>query len=145
MLLRMLPDQIKDHWVEIKPAIYEALPVYTGERSSLMNDILVGILTEEILVWISYQLVEGKQVIDAICTTKFTFNGPTKSLLLYTVYGYAHIPEESWIEAFDAMTTFGKANDCDNILAYTDNPEIIKYGEMFKARMTTLLTFPIGG
>ncbi len=147
MLLRMLPDQVKDHWDEIKVAIYEALPAYTGERSSLMNDILVSILLEQMTVWVSYQMVDKVTVVDAIATTTFVHNefSKTKNLLLFTIFGYRDISEKSWIEGFDAGVKYAKTNGCDNIISYSSNPAILKQAEFFNCDVTSLITIPLGG
>ena len=71
MLLRMRPDQVQVHWEEIKVAIYESLPIWTGERSSLMNDILIEILTDQIIVWISYQVIDGVNIMDAVARHRY--------------------------------------------------------------------------
>jgi len=143
----MRPDQVQVHWEEIKVSIYESLPVWSGERGSLMNDILTGILTDQITVWVSYQEVEGVKVIDSIATTTIVANdfAKVKSLLLFTLFGYMNIPEESWIEAFDAMTKHAKQLGCDNIICYSDNEAILEQAKLFKGKMTTMVTFPLGG
>ncbi len=147
MLLRMLPDQVKEHWDEIKVAIFESLPIWTGERSSLMNDILVSILTEQMTVWVSYQTHDKIQIIDAIATTTFVYNefSKTKNMLIFTLFGYKLIPEKSWIEAVDAGTKYAKAHGCDNIVSYTDNEAVLAQAKMFKCQVTNMITIPIGG
>ncbi len=147
MLLRMLPDQVKDHWDEIKMAIYKSLPVYTGERSSLMNDILVSILTEQITVWVSYQMVDKVTVVDAIATTTFIHNefSKTKNLLIYTLYGYSNIPDASWIEGIDALSRYAKSEDCDHLIAYTDNQLMLKHARDFNFDVSNIVTIPLGG
>jgi len=146
MLLRMLPDGVKDRWDEIRPAIYESLPVHTGERNSLMNDILISILTEQMTVWVSYQIVDGNYIVDALVTTTFSYNiDKTKNIVIYSLYGYGHMPDNSWVEGFDAISKWGKVHNCENIICYTDNDAVINKVKIFNAFITNMCVFKIGG
>lgn len=147
MLLRLLPDQVKDHWDELKHTIYQSIPVHTGERSSLMNDLLVSILTERMIVWISYQKIEGNQIIDSVITTTFIYNefNKTKNLLIYTIFGFDGIPVESWEEGLVALVQFAEATHCDHVIAYSDNALVLKQAREFNLNISNLITIPIGG
>lgn len=146
MLLRLLPDDMKNRWEEIKFAIYESLPLHTGERNNLMTDILTSILTEHLTVWVSYQVKDKVSIIDSIATTMFAYElDKTKNLVIYTLYGYEHIPDESWIEAFDALLKWGTLHQCANLVWYTDNPQILKKAAEFNTTITNMCVYKIGG
>ena len=147
MLMRMRPDQVQAHWEEIKVAIYESLPIWTGERGSLMNDILISILTEKMVVWISYQIIDGVHTIDGIITTVIVYNeyNKTKNILIHTVYGYHMIPQKSLSDAYEAGMKYAKANECDSVFGYTDNESMLMHAKAYKLNITNMITVPIGG
>ena len=151
MLLRLLPDQVNDMWDIIRPAIRESLPPFTGEREEVMNKILFAILTEKLICWLSYKKAEkpgGTIKLDGLMTTCFVEDpiSATRNILIYTVYGYADVREEAWLEGYDCLIKFGRAHGCVNIIAYTMLDYLKELAEKFQGDSAfNLITVPIGG
>lgn len=144
MLIRLLPEQASEHWDEIKVAINAALPPIAGMQSDRMSNILSGILTEDITVWISTEKREDANLITGIVLTNFTYDKPsgTKSLLLYCVYGYGQGRLESWSEGYETLRKFAKGQGCNRIIGYTDVESIKKYAASIGAETRyTLISF----
>lgn len=147
MLLQLHPDKVSKMWDEIKPAIYESLPPFTGEREEIMNNILTAVLTEQLECWMSYQVVDDVNVMDAFLTTTFIYDdiSKAKNILIYSLYGYHEISEQSWDEGFEALYKYGFSKGCSNIIAYTSNDYMIKRTVQFKGTSNHILSIPIGG
>jgi len=129
MLLRLTPEQVSERWDSIKYGIYDALPPYSGEREELMNEILISILCERIICWLSYIIDdEGIKQVDGFVTTAIVTDpiSKTRNLLLYTVMRYGNEIERSWAEGHVALSKFGKSKNCENIIAYTNSNAVLK-------------------
>jgi hypothetical protein len=131
MLTKLLPDQISSFWPVIKYAIEESLPPMVGDSPDKMNRILSSCLSGGLEVWASYQHLDNK--FEAIVVTQFLYDDASnmKNLLLYCVYGYVKISETSWVEAWEAMNKYAKANGCKKIVCYSANPFIVEQAKAF--------------
>ncbi len=147
MLLQLHPDKVSKMWDEIKPAIYESLSPVTGAREEIMNNILTAVLTEELSCWMSYQVVDGINVMDSFITTMFVYDAISgeRNLLIYTLYGYMHIPDESYSEGLEALIKYGRKHGCYNILLYTNNENILKQVSKLTTNIFTTAVIPLGG
>ena len=127
MLIRLLPEQASSHWNDIKRAVEESLPPTVGGQSDRMQNILRSILTEDMIVWISTEQREGKNIITGMVLTSFVFDGNsgTKSLLIYVVYGYGEALSASWNDGLETLKKFAKANSCHRVIGYTNVPSLI--------------------
>jgi len=61
-------------------------------------------------------------------------------LLIYSLLGIEDVFEiEKWNKGLLTLTQFARANDCKNIIGYTDNLRIIRLAERFKANTSQRL------
>lgn len=134
MLTRLLPEQISAFWPIIKYAIEESLPPVTGEHPDKMNRILSSALSGGLDVWASYERKDEVKI-DAIVITKLILDDAsgTKSLLLYCLYGYTDIPEESWKKGIESMIKYAKSCGCSRMVGYSSIPHIISMAGNFGA------------
>jgi len=144
MLTKLLPDQISKFWPIIKYAVEESLPPTVGEHPDKMNRILSAALSGKLEVWASYEHPTNR--FEAIVVTQFLYDDASnmKNLLLYCVYGYAKISESSWLEAWESMSKYAKAEGCKKIVCYTANPFIIQQAKLFGGDTSfTFVSFPL--
>ena len=124
---KLLPEQISKFWDIIKYAIEQSAPPIIGEVSNRLNNILVAALDGSIEVWASYER-EGEGIkFDGIILTEILFDRPskTKNLLIYCLYGYGQVSDDSWKRGILALLKYAKSKKCNQVIAYTDVPYMI--------------------
>jgi len=128
MMNQLLPDQISKFWDIIKYAIEQSTPPIVSESPNKMNNILMAALSGDIDVWVSYEREEGKVKFNGVVLTEILFDKPsrTKNLLIYCLYGYEKISEDSWKHVVLALLKYAKSKGCNQVVAYTKVPYIIK-------------------
>lgn len=133
MLTKLLPDQISKFWDIIKFAIEGSLPPTVTDNPSKMNHILSALLSGKAQCWASYEKSGDSRQFDGIVVTQITVDNvsATKNLLLYCLYGYNTVSENSWRSGFDTLAKWGKSKGCARFVGYTDNPRIVEIVKMF--------------
>jgi len=129
MLTKLIPEQISKFWDIIKYGVEESLPPIVGDHPDKMNRILASLLCNKTDCWISYRREEGKEtIVEGIALTKIIFDDAsnTRNLLLYCIYGYEEIDKNSWNDAFITLVKYAKGHKCNDIVAYSNIPEMIK-------------------
>jgi hypothetical protein len=128
MLTRLLPEQVAKFWDIIKYAVEQSLPPIAGDHPDKMNRILSSILSSKTECWASYRKENDTTIFEGIAVTKIIYDeaSDTRNLLLYCVYGYESVDKESWDEAFITLVKYAKSRNCNDVIAYSDIPEIIK-------------------
>jgi len=146
MLVKLLPDQISRFWDIIKYAIEQSLPPIAGEHPNKMNNILMSALDGSIDVWASYQKTDEGNKFEGIALTEVLFDRPsrTRNLLIYCIYGYENVDGRSWGEGLRTLIKYAASKRCNQIIAYTDIPQIAGLVERLggEARYT-LLSFDV--
>lgn len=131
MLTKLLPDQVAKFWDVIKYAVEQSLPPIAGEHPDKMNRILSSILCSKTECWASYRKEDNNTIFEGIALTKLLHDDAsnTRNLLLYCIYGYEGVDKNSWDEAFITLVKYAKFHKCNDIIAYSDIPEMIRRAE----------------
>lgn len=145
MLLLLLPQQVSERWDVIKLAIEGALPPTELSSPDVMNKILMDLLNGKMQCWASYQKESGKTILDGIVVTEIEESrGGLKSLLIYSVYSFKQVSEESWLEGIEALRKFAKASGCSRVTAYTSVDYMVDMAEKLGGNADwRLCTFPV--
>jgi len=93
-----------------------------------MNRILAAALSGRVEVWASYTKEDGKNKFEGIVLTKILYDdvSDTRNLLIYCLYGYNKVSDNSWINGILTLAKYAKSRRCSQIVAYTDVQRIIK-------------------
>ena len=128
MLTKLLPDQISSFWDIIKYAIEQSLPPIVGEHPDKMNRILSSLLCGKTDCWASYVRNGSGTRFEGIVLTRILYDdaSETRNLLIYCIYGYEEVNKNSWLDGLKAIVKFAKSRNCNQIIAYTDSPYIVK-------------------
>jgi len=121
MLIKMLPEQISKFWDVIKYGVEQSLPPIAGEHPDKINRILSAALSGSVDVWASYVKDDGNRILEGIVLTRILYDGVsgTKNLLIYTVYGYNAVDDESYMKIFTTLVKYAKAKGCLQLVGYT--------------------------
>ena len=146
MLTQLLPDQISKFWPIIKYGIEQSVPPTVGEHPDKMNRLLSAALCGKLDVWVSYKHLDNVTKFEAMVVTQITYDeaSNTKSLLIYALYAYADIAEESWTEAYMALGKYALSKGCSRYIAYTSVPFIVQKAKLHGADTSfTFISLPI--
>lgn len=142
MLLKMLPDQVADQWETIWPAIEIALPT-SDSVGSAKTSILKSMMSGEMDCWIMKS--ESNDDIYALATTCL-FHNPSgsRSLFIYSLYGFRQIPFEMWTASFETLIRWASSKGCSEVLAYTSNEKLISLARRLGGNTSNVLvTLPV--
>jgi hypothetical protein len=133
LLNLMLPEQVSKFWDVVKYAIEQSLPPIAGENPDRMNRILASILSYKTQCWASYVRDEDVRTFNGIVLTRIVTDDISglKSLLIYCLYGYNNVSEDSWKTGFKTLVKWAMSKGCSSIIGYTDNPRAIEIVKKF--------------
>lgn len=128
MLTKLIPEQIASYWDIIKEAVEKSLPPKVVEDQDNMNRILESLLLGNAQCWVSHRYNGNSKVLEVILTTQIIYDSMTntKSLLIYSIYGYGKSPNSSWIDGLKTLVKYAYANNCVQIIAYSNVEKIKK-------------------
>ena len=143
MLIRLLPDQIPDHWETIKRSLDDTLIVIEDNRN--YNEILEKLLIDQMICWII--VGEGDNQICGLAITTTTkdeglnYNG----LLLYSFNLFNSSKAGLLKGAFISLMRYAKSIGCKDIYAFSNIPEIYQMAKRLGADIETRrISFKIG-
>ena len=139
-LIKILPDQVTANWDVISFAIEKSLPPFVQITATRMSNILTALLTSNLECWIS---VDKEKTIEAVATTQMLedFASGTKTILIYSTYGFNPISEVSWSEAFNTLCQYARNAGCQKISCYTTSEAIIHQANKFGGEIETFISF----
>ena len=117
MLAMLLPEQIAEHWDELKGYIQEASPDMPWSSEDRMNDILEQLIIGRMAAWISYGR-EDKLLDGLVVTSIFDDSEGVRSLLIHSVWA-KKAKDSSWIEGWKIIRDYAISRKCKKVTAYT--------------------------
>ena len=146
MLTKLLPDQISKFWDVISYALDQAPPVTISNPEDWKNKILASAMSGKISVWASYLREDEKTKFEGLALTSIQHDNllMTNSLLIYYIYGYEKVSEESYIKGLITLIKQAKKLNCINIIAYTTDEKVKDIVTKLGGEASvTLITFDI--
>jgi hypothetical protein len=128
MLTKLMPDQVSKFWDIISYAMEQSLPPTVGENPDKMNNILMAALSGKLDIWASYEKGDKVNKFEGILATRFIYDDITsmKNLLIYAVYGYDKVSEDSWKAGLRTVLKYAASQKCQLIVAYTNVPRVVE-------------------
>jgi len=128
MINAMLPEQVARFWDVIKYGIEQSLPPISGEHPDKMNRVLSSLMSGRLICWAAYYIDGEQRVFEGIMVTTITYDmvSDTKSLLIYCLFGYGQVTDQTWLDGLRALTKYGKSKGCTTVSAYTDLDHMVK-------------------
>lgn len=144
MFTELLPEQISKFWDIIAFAVDQSLPPTVGDHPDKMNRILSSCMSGKTQVWASYENHQLK----AILLTRILFDdaSDTKTLLIYSLYGYSQMSAETWLEGVNALKAYAASKGICRVTAYSDVPRVLEMAKRLGASTKyTLISFEVEG
>ena len=126
---KLLPEEVAKHWDIIKYAVEQSMPPTSYDHPDMMNRVLSAALIGTVEVWAYYTKTEDRPpVFEGIGLSKEVYDevSGTKNLLIYCLYGYNPVKLIGWRQKISVITKYAKAKGCSQVVAYSNNPFIIK-------------------
>lgn len=129
-LLRATPDQIATHWAFVRDALLCNMPFGVEPTEEVMANIQQALLAGRAVCWVLTET--EKREIHGVCTTVITHDSiaNTRNLLLYSVWAAQPIPTRIWRYCYQVMRKYAAANGCDNLVARTNSPRVLRLVKM---------------
>lgn len=143
-LLRLSPEQLMQHWPYVKECILLALPPFVTSNTENILRIQEMLLIDSLVCWACIDESSGQFY--GIVTTQLTADEitHTKNLLIFSVTLTEEHEDIIWDKGYAEMMMYARANNCTNIIAYSDQQAVINKAENLGADVTwRLLNFPV--
>lgn len=143
MLVRVLPNQVCDHWDVVSYGIQQSLPPITLESPRRMNNILESLLLGRMDLWIG--LEEDK--VRGLVVTAFSYdkNSDVQDLLIYSIYGFEDLSTELIMEGMETLKKFAVSNGCKRVTAYSKVEAVINMMKRFGSEEYSYLSISANG
>lgn len=145
-ITRLIPQQVMEYWPQIKECINTALPPHVKNSDESMLKIQEQLLVGKLECWMAH--AAGNQaIVYAVATTCFVVDeiSETKNLLVYTLATLNPHSQDLWTTSYEVLARYAAAKGCQNILAYSDLPEVRNIVARLGGNCEwQLLYFPLG-
>jgi hypothetical protein len=135
-ILRLLPDQIMEHWHFIKDAIERSLPPLTTASPEAFLEMQQSFLLGEMDCWFAVTSIDSSDII-AIMTTKVVMEEvtKTKNMLIFSVTTYQPHSKDLWTDGYNALRKYAASKGCNKIISFTYNPNVLKIASQLGANI----------
>ena len=140
-LYKLLPEQVMQYWEDIRQCIKVALPPMVADNDAAILHIQEQLLLGSLECWMAED-----NGICGVMTTQLVIDSVSRCLnmLIYTVAITSEHSEELWEMGAVHLRKYAIARQCTNIIAYSNNPQMIHIAERLGADSSyRLLTFKL--
>lgn len=134
MLILITPEQISANWDFLKACIVDAGPMEIAGKEDRTNEVLNNLLIGDLQCWVEAKVIDKSFSINGIAITQILTNhiAGVRSLLIYSLFGFNQmINLDDWHRSILTLAQFARKNECQNIMAYTSNKNLIRMTERF--------------
>lgn len=133
MLIKLLPEQVARNWEAVRYSIEQSTESLPGENVDRFANVLEEVFLNKMHVWLS---VNERKVVEGVVTTRLQKDqvSGTRTLFIYSVYGYVDVSYKSWAEGFKSLCKFAEAERCSYISAMTANDSLVRLAERLGGR-----------
>lgn len=128
MLIRIMPDQIRERWEVVRPLIVETLPPMMRVSPVSVGNILKGLLLEKGQLWLLYGGEERDGKPKALIVTTFYRDqlSGSKALLIYSLYAVDKLDRMDYIVGVSQLKKFAQETGCAEVLAFVADDSFLK-------------------
>ena len=125
MIVQLTPDQVAENWEQYEKTISNSLSPTLKGATIMMSNILQGIMTGKMQLW---SAVDNNGV-QGICLTTVIIDPGTyaANLLIYSLASISRLTPSSLKDGLDYLVAFAVNNNCNGVVAYTQDKTIIDY------------------
>jgi hypothetical protein len=133
-ILRLLPDQIMEHWHFIKDSMERSFPPVAEATPEAFLELQQSFLLGEMDCWFAVTSIDTEDII-AVMTTKVVMEDVTKTrnMLIFSVTTYQLHSEDLWTDGYNALRKYAAGKGCNKIISFTDNPNVLRIASQLGA------------
>ena len=152
MLVKLPAEQIATNWEFIKQAVIHSSPLELRPSEDRLNNVLESLLIDEMQAWVyATQLNKpeepAKYEIHAVVVTTVLSNAfvGINNLLMYSLWGNSSaFGLQHWKRGLLALAQYARKRKCQQIVAYTSNPQLVEIGKKLNANTDSqVVVFPL--
>lgn len=128
-LVKWLPEQVVDMWDGIAELLEDSLPPSHRDEVTMTN-VLRAILADDAQFWVVQDDLDTVAAV-ALTTIREDKVVLSLSLVLYAVRSLRTLTLLEWTDALKKLQAYGKAMNCSSLIAYSNIPEVVEFGERF--------------
>ena len=143
-LLKLSPEQLMTHWQYVKECILLALPPFVNSTTDNILRIQEMLLVNTLECWACINEISGQFY--GIMTTQLTADEitQTRNLLIFSITLTEEHEDIIWDEGYTEMMKYAMANNCANIIAYSNQQLVIEKASKLGADVSwRMLNFPV--
>ena len=135
-ILRLLPDQIMEHWHFIKESMEKAFPPVAHATGDVMLIIQEQFLLGDMQCWFGVESLDSAGIV-AVMTTKVVYDEvtKTKNMLIFSVTSYMMHSEELWFDGYETLRAYARSKGCNKIISFSDNPQVMHIAKKLGANV----------
>lgn len=129
-LLKLLPEQIAEHWDELSQAVQLSLPpIADAESPDRINRILQAFLSGELELHTFSRVNSDNNGLLVLISTSFqrTFDSDHLTMLIYSIFAYQRGTPEEWKAGWNLLEAYAKTKGVRLITGYTTQPGLRAY------------------
>ena len=146
MLIKFTPEQISRLWPDMAGGLITSLPPQMRDDIESVSNLLESLLNGKAECWISYDATEEGAKVHGAVITMFHVDDitRTRNMIIYAVYGIHTSQHKHWIEGYETLRKWAKHNNCKEIVAYSNVPQIVNIAKKLGADTSySLIQLPI--
>lgn len=120
-IIKLLPEQISEHWALIAPALGRTIPSEMGDEAGIVNNILHSLMDESMQCWFcgKYEGDGFETYVVAITGVITNLGTGERNLMIYNVNWFQPPPNALWESGIRILKKYAKTQECSKIVAYS--------------------------
>ena len=133
MLIKMLPEQVEEHWETIAPMIAKGIHPSAAARRGAMGNVLRAILVERLICWV---YVSDNSFIACITTIERSDEVTLdKSLFIYSFATLGNMNKVMFKDAWESLQTYASSLGCFKVTGLVEDDRLVSlYKREFNAK-----------
>jgi hypothetical protein len=133
-ILRLLPDQIMDHWHFISDAMRRAYPPVAEATNESMLRVQEQFLLGEMDCWFGVDSLNAPDIV-AVMTTKVVNEeiSGTKNMLIFSVTTYQPHNQELWTDGYNTLRAYALSKGCRKIISFSNDLRVLSIARQLGA------------
>jgi len=124
MFSKVTVKEIQENWNDIKDTLLKIEHPVLKQSEHFIENVYSALVQDKFQVW---KFTNSEDKIQGLVLTSFIGDPllDRKKLLIMSIYALEHINNDTWTQGFVILKKYAIKNDCEQIVAYTQNPRVL--------------------
>jgi len=145
MFTQLTFEQVSDRWNVLKVAIHNSMPHEAQATPSMLNQILVKLMSGELQCWEGFKQRAGELEIYMIVVTMLRKDEVTdrKTVFIHNLYSFRDLTDSEFNEGYLVLSRWGRAQGCEALDAFTNVDSLLHAGLRRGGKVTGYVSVPL--